>query len=112
MLGVAATDLDDNLSLFSNYGPYVAVLAAPGEELITLYPGGHYAVAWGTSFSAAMVSGTVALLNQEGTVNLFVDYEAAETAFESSSVTITTNQDAANGRLDAYGAFGYGLVGY
>ncbi len=31
---------------------------------MTTYPGGLYAAAWGTSFSAALVSGTVALLQK------------------------------------------------
>src|SRR2546426_7846581 len=35
-------------------------LAAPGEGIITTYPGGHYAAAWGTSFSTAFVSGGAA----------------------------------------------------
>ena len=31
--------------------------AAPGEALITLFPGGNYAAVWGTSFSSALVAG-------------------------------------------------------
>lgn len=112
VLGVAATDLSDHLSRFSSYGPNVAVLAAPGEELVTLYPGGNYAVAWGTSFSAALVAGAAALLNADDAGGLFVDYDAAERALATSAVKITVNQDAGKGRLDVYGAFGYGLVGY
>ncbi len=39
-------------------------VSAPGEALITTYPGGHYAAAWGTSFSAALVAGGMALFHQ------------------------------------------------
>lgn len=63
VIGVGATDAADNRSTFSNYGPGLLSLVAPGEGLITAYPGG-YAAAWGTSFSAPLVSATVTLLEQ------------------------------------------------
>ncbi len=111
VLGVASTDPQGALSAFSNYGPRLVSLAAPGEELITLYPGGHYAVAWGTSFSAGLVSGTTTLLNADEAIDLFVDYEAAEEVFDVSSVEITSTQEAGSGRLDTYNAFRHGLSG-
>jgi subtilisin family serine protease len=51
-------------SRFTNYGDSLVSLAAPGEAIITTYPGGGYAGAWGTSFSAPMVAGAAALLLQ------------------------------------------------
>ena len=36
----------------------------PGETLVTAFPGGHYAAVPGTSFSTALMSGSVALLAQ------------------------------------------------
>lgn len=64
VLGVASTDNNDNRSTFSNYGSSLAHLAAPGEAIVTTYPGNNYAGAWGTSFSAPFVTGTAALFEQ------------------------------------------------
>ena len=62
-IGVASTTPLDRRSVFSNYGNYVRI-SAPGEALITTYPGNNYAGVWGTSFSTALVSGAIALLTQ------------------------------------------------
>ena len=39
-------------------------LGAPGAGVITTYPGGHYAGAWGTSFSTPLTAGAAALVVQ------------------------------------------------
>jgi subtilisin family serine protease len=61
VIDVASTNDNDVRSMFSNYGSQIA-LAAPGEAVITTYPGNRYAEVWGTSFSAPLVSGGAALL--------------------------------------------------
>jgi subtilisin family serine protease len=63
VIAVAATTMADQRSIFSNYGSRVD-LSAPGEALITTYPGNHYAAVWGTSFATALVSGAAALIHQ------------------------------------------------
>lgn len=63
VIGVGSTSNLDRRSAFSSYGPMVYV-GAPGEGIITTYPGGKYAAASGTSFSAPFVSGTADLLLQ------------------------------------------------
>jgi subtilisin family serine protease len=50
------------LSHFSNYGPNVAFIAAPGEAIVSTYPFGSWAAAWGTSFSTPFAAGAAALL--------------------------------------------------
>ena len=56
VIAVASVNQQNQISTFSNYGSDLVTLAAPGEALVTIYPGDHYAAVWGTSFSTALVS--------------------------------------------------------
>jgi subtilisin family serine protease len=60
VISVGSVDQQSQQSSFTNFGPDLVRIAAPGEALITTYPGNHYAAAWGTSFSSAIVAGIVA----------------------------------------------------
>jgi subtilisin family serine protease len=62
-IAVGSVDSMDQASVFSNYGPWLSV-AAPGEFLITTFPGGPktYDYFSGTSASAAVISGIIALM--------------------------------------------------
>jgi subtilisin family serine protease len=62
--GIGSTSNLDVRSTFSNYGSGVTMFAAPGEAVITTFPGGGYAAAWGTSFSTPMVAGAGSLVIQ------------------------------------------------
>src|SRR5436305_3309322 len=64
VFGIGSTTNSDAASTFSNYGTPDVLFAAPGEGVITTYPGGNYAAGWGTSFSAPMVAGAVTLALQ------------------------------------------------
>lgn len=61
VIGVTATDSEDHLFAQSNRGSYVAV-AAPGVDILAPAPDAAYQTSSGTSFAAAYVSGTVALM--------------------------------------------------
>lgn len=95
--GVASTSDLDSRSKFSNYGSSIVTLAAPGEKLITTYPGAHYAAAWGTSFSSGFVSGTAAMLLQWVPSMKQGDFE---NALATGAKKI--GQDVGQGRLDIY----------
>ncbi len=64
VVGIGSTNPEDGRSVFSDYGSPSVAMAAPGEALITTYPGNNYAGVWGTSFSTALTSGAAALLIQ------------------------------------------------
>jgi len=62
--GIGSSTNTDLRSTFSNFGSGVVTFAAPGEGVITTYPGGNYAAGWGTSFSTPMFAGAAALVLQ------------------------------------------------
>jgi subtilisin family serine protease len=61
VIAVTSTDKDDQLPAFANRGSYVTV-AAPGVDLLLLAPNDSLQRSSGTSFSAAYVTGIVALM--------------------------------------------------
>jgi subtilisin family serine protease len=94
VIGVASTTDSDGISTFSNFGTQVAFIAAPGEGVVTTYPWGAWAAAWGTSFSAPFASGTAALLVEVS--QGVTDAQAASA--ESHAVLISS--EIKYGRLD------------
>ena len=69
VLAVAATDLSDTKGYFSSYGSHVFV-AAPGVDIFSAYPLGYYSIVSGTSFSAAAVAATAAVVRSMRTTGV------------------------------------------
>ena len=65
IISVAATDDNDQLAEFSNFGATTVDLGAPGVEILSTVPGGDYDFFNGTSMAAPHVSGVVSLLLAE-----------------------------------------------
>jgi subtilisin family serine protease len=101
VMGVASTNSQDQRSSFSNYGDQIVWVAAPGEAIITTYPFGTYAAAWGTSFSAPLVSGGVDLIEsaQPGLTQM-------QAQFAMAQAQLLLAVGMGNGRVDLYRAAG------
>ncbi len=98
VMGIASTSDYDTRSTFSNYGNTDVWIAAPGEYVISTFPGGTYAAASGTSFSSPLVAGSAdLLLSAKPSLN----QKSAASAF---SHAIKLTPDLNHGRLDVYQA--------
>src|SRR5712691_9385630 len=98
VMGIGSTTLTDVRSSFTNYGDHLVKFAAPGEALITAFPGYHYASVSGTSFSTALATGGAALLSQ---LVPTIDQRMAGRYFDDGAVK-PTGLDLGEGRIDLY----------
>lgn len=106
VVGIASTTDWDTRSSFSNYGSSDVWISAPGENVISTYPGATYGSESGTSFSSPLVAGTVALMlsaKQSG-----LNQSSAATALANAQVL---TPDLNHGRLNVYQAVSAWLNG-
>ena len=103
IITVAASDQNDELASFSNYGKNTVEVAAPGTNILSTYPDNKYAYLQGTSMATPQVTGTVALLASA----------APESTVEDRIKAIEENVDikaslkdkvSTNGRVNVYRA--------
>ncbi len=96
VIGVSATDLNDNLAFFSNYGPDVFV-AAPGTDILTTDLNGNYVSISGTSASAAIVAGVAAF---QKAVDMSLSNGVIVGRLASTADPAGTTDQTGNGRVN------------
>lgn len=102
VIDVASTNNYDVQSTFTNYGAPPVSLAAPGEAIMSPYPWGTYAAAWGTSFSTPLVAGTAAaMMGKNGGCT------SSNTPAGLSKAVWISNANLNNLRVDTYDAVQY-----
>ena len=101
LIAVAATDSDDELAYFSNYGADSVHVAAPGVGILSTVPNNGYSSYQGTSMAAPHVSGAAALY-----LSANPDATPAKTAERiiatATPVSHLTGKVVSNGRLDVF----------
>jgi subtilisin family serine protease len=114
VIHVGATDSQDYVTVFSNYGPFIDFVA-PGQALYTAIWNGQYNYVSGTSFSSPVVAGVIGLMfaaNPDASPQQVYD------ALKQSAVDIIHRDDGYNivtipsgpdtysgwGRINAFGA--------
>lgn len=111
VIGVGASDNDDDIAYFSSRGPSALTkepkptIVAPGVQITSTFPGGGYKLLNGTSMAAPHVAGVAALMLS---ANPSLDITQTLYAITSTAIAVTTgtvpNSNSGWGRIDAYSA--------
>ena len=105
VLSVAATDPNDNLAGFSNYGSQSVDIGAPGVGILVCALGASYNYMSGTSMAAPFVSGVAGLIKAD---NPSISAAGIKTQILSGCTPVSslTGKVACGGRVNAAGALG------
>jgi len=105
IIAIAASDQDDNLASFSNYGENSVDIAAPGTNILSTYPDERYVYLQGTSMATPNIVGSIVLLAAQNPnasaielKNLLLDGVDPKPAFTDKTLT--------DGRVNSYTSLG------
>ncbi len=104
VIAVAATDENDNLATFSNYGANSVDLAAPGVNIVSTYLDGGTETLQGTSMACPHVAGAMTLL-----ISLNADIspaEAKQVLLDSvDELPVLAGKVVSGGRMNVFAMF-------
>src|SRR5436190_1502589 len=109
VVAVAATDRNDNLASYSDYGATTVDLAAPGSSILSTTPNNTYSTFSGTSMATPHVAGAAALLwsyNGSLTYNQVI----SRLLNNVDPLSNLTGKVASGGRLNLYKALSAGTA--
>ncbi len=104
VLSVAATDNQDKIAFFSNFGVNKVHVAAPGVNVYSTIKGSGYALLSGTSMAAPHVAGVAALLMSANSTLTYRDIKSRLIA-TSDPIKGLRTKVTAKGRINAYNAY-------
>lgn len=96
VISVAATDRNDQLASFSNFGTKSVHVAAPGKEIMSTWLKGQYREASGTSMATPYVSGVAGLI-------LAVEPDLSIEKLRERLLKAVDKQDVLNGKVESGG---------
>lgn len=111
LISVAASDQNDNLASFSNYGRNSVSVAAPGVSIESTYLGNTYQSLNGTSMSAPFVSGLAALILARNP-GLSVAQLKDRILRTADVIPALQGKTLTGGRINAYRALTESVVGH
>ena len=103
VVSVAATDSNDALASFSNYGASTVDLAAPGKQILSTYLADSYATISGTSMATPYIAGVAALMKSANPALTYADLKAGLFQSVDPQASLTAKV-ATGGRINAYRA--------
>lgn len=102
---VAATDRNDKLASFSNFGRSSVEIAAPGANIYSTLPGNKYGVYSGTSMASPQVAGALALVWDAHPTWGY--QQVINAVLKTADVLPSLTGKVATGRLDVGAAINY-----
>ncbi|WP_020473323.1 S8 family serine peptidase [Zavarzinella formosa] len=104
---VAATDRNDKLASYSNFGRNTVEIAAPGSNIYSTLPGNKYGVYSGTSMAAPEVTGAIALVWD--THPTWTYSQVINAILKTADILPSLTGKVATGRLDVGAAINYSI---
>lgn len=104
ILSVAATNNNDNLASFSNYGKISVDVAAPGTSIQSTTPNNTYQYMNGTSMAAPHVSGLAVLLKSQNPSLSWLDIKTRILSRVDKNVSLLSTT-LTGGRINAHKVF-------